>query len=424
MLVENQLVEVKWNNYTKRWYEDKGYVFTHVGDTFIVKGEDVHPNSSVYVNVKCDHCGKVFSQQYYYYTKTQKKNGTECVQCKGKCNAERSLKKRQEKFYQKALNVCEERGYKIISKPSDYVNSSSIITYYCCKHGIKQCRWSNFIRGFCCNECGNEIISNKNRLSTGQLLENVNKKNASVLLNPEDYIDNSTSNLCFRCTKCGNLFYTSLVSFNMNSGFCQQCGLNSQIKNRQKPINEVIDIIESKNQNTLLNPQDYKNSNTNNLQIKCGSCGKIFMQSLSNYQKSNLTGKCPDCNETSYGEFLVATYLEKYNVKYKRWHKYDDCKDKRYLPFDFYLPDYNMVIEFDGIQHYEPIWGEDAFKMTKLHDAMKNQYCRWNNINLLRIPYWERENIENILVDTFNLASSNSKQNCSKIKYISNKKLA
>ena len=72
MLVENQLVEVKWNNYTKRWYEDKGYVFTHVGDTFIVKGEDVHPNSSVYVNVKCDHCGKVFSQQYYYYTKTQK----------------------------------------------------------------------------------------------------------------------------------------------------------------------------------------------------------------------------------------------------------------------------------------------------------------------------------------------------------------
>ena len=423
MLVENQLVEVKWHNHTKKWYEKKGYHFTHNGDIFIVDAEDVHPNSSVYVDVKCDHCDKIFSQQYYYYTKTQKKNGTECVQCKGKYNAIRSLQKRQKNFYNRALAVCEERGYEIISKPSDYVNSSSVITYCCPKHGVKQCRWSNFIRGFCCDECGNEAIAEKNKLSTSQLFEIVAKKSTAILLNPDDYINNSTPNLCFRCNKCGSEFYTSLLSFNINSGFCQQCGVDSMAEQNRKPINEVINIIESKNNNILLNPHAYKNANTNNLKIKCGDCGKTFIQSLANYQKANLTGKCPDCNEASYGEFLIATYLDKYNIKYIRWHKYDDCKDKKCLPFDFYLSDCNILIEFDGIQHYEPIWGEDAFKMTKLHDAMKNQYCKWNNIDLLRIPYLDRDNIEQILINYLHLApQSNSKP--TKMKYIPNRKTA
>ena len=421
MLVENQLVEVKWHNRTKAWYENKGYQFTHIGDPFVVKAEDVHPNSSIYINVKCDHCGEVFLQQYYYYTKTQKKNGTECVRCKGKYNAIRSLKKRQEKYYDKALDICERRGYEIISQPSDYANYSSVIIYRCQKHGVKQARWSNFIRGFGCDECGNETIADKNRLPISQLLKVVENKNASELLNPDDYINNQTSNLCFKCNKCGRKFYTSLVSFNESAGFCKQCAMDIVSEKTRKSVEEVVSIIESKNNNIILNPYDYKNAHTNNLQVKCGSCDNIFIQSLSNYQIHNLTGKCPDCNEISYGEYLVAIGLDKDNVKYKRWHKFIDCKDKRCLPFDFYLPDYNILIEFDGPHHTEPIYGEERFKITKLHDAMKDWYCKWNNINLLRIPYWERDNIEQILVDYLHLTPQSKS---TKIKYIPNRKTA
>jgi very-short-patch-repair endonuclease len=57
---------------------------------------------------------------------------------------------------------------------------------------------------------------------------------------------------------------------------------------------------------------------------------------------------------------------------------------------DFYLPDYNAVIEYDGIQHYQPIetfGGEKAFKSTKIRDEIKNTYCRENGIKMIRISY-------------------------------------
>lgn len=135
-----------------------------------------------------------------------------------------------------------------------------------------------------------------------------------------------------------------------------------------------------------------------------------------------MTGKCPDCNENSYGEYLIALCLDKYSIAYNRQFKFSDCKDKRKLPFDFYLPDYNLVVEFDGKYHYEPISGEESFKKMLLHDAMKNWYCKWNNIKLLRIPYWERDNIEQILIDYLHLAQQ-SNYKLVKTKYIQNRKV-
>ena len=72
----------------------------------------------------------------------------------------------------------------------------------------------------------------------------------------------------------------------------------------------------------------------------------------------------------------------------------------RPLPFDFYLPDYNILIEFDGKQHYViESFGKDldTFISIKIRDTIKNIYCDKNNLNLIRIPYWEINNIEEIL---------------------------
>ena len=67
------------------------------------------------------------------------------------------------------------------------------------------------------------------------------------------------------------------------------------------------------------------------------------------------------------------------------------------MPFDFYLPNYNLCIEFDGAQHYRPVFGEHNFEQTQKHDKIKNEYCESHNIELLRIPYWEGSNSENII---------------------------
>jgi len=78
-----------------------------------------------------------------------------------------------------------------------------------------------------------------------------------------------------------------------------------------------------------------------------------------------------------------------------------DCRNKKELPFDFYLPDYNLCIEYDGIFHYEDIFDKPYdFKTGKKRDKIKTKYCKDNNINLLRIPYWEFDNIEEILRQT------------------------
>lgn len=90
---------------------------------------------------------------------------------------------------------------------------------------------------------------------------------------------------------------------------------------------------------------------------------------------------------------------------------FDDCRNIKPLPFDFYLPDKNIIIEYDGEFHYIPIKVQktdseevaiDRLNETKAHDKIKTDYCLKNQIKLIRIPYWEKENIETILLKEIN----------------------
>lgn len=97
---------------------------------------------------------------------------------------------------------------------------------------------------------------------------------------------------------------------------------------------------------------------------------------------------------------IIAKYLDNKNIKYERQYKFDDCRSKDKLPFDFYIPSKNIVIEYDGKQHYEIVdyfGGFDDFVGTKIRDTIKTIYCKENNIKLIRIPYWDFDKIEEIL---------------------------
>jgi hypothetical protein len=111
--------------------------------------------------------------------------------------------------------------------------------------------------------------------------------------------------------------------------------------------------------------------------------------------KQHIKGKkCPFDNESS-GENLVRVFLEEKNINFTQYYRFDKCvsevNNRCYkLPFDFYLPDYNILIEYDGEQHYKPIkiWGgEEGFERQQKLDLIKNKFAVDNNINLIRIPY-------------------------------------
>ena len=108
--------------------------------------------------------------------------------------------------------------------------------------------------------------------------------------------------------------------------------------------------------------------------------------------KNHLNGSgCPICRE-SKGEKEIRKYLIKNNINFKPQHKFNGCKDKLLLPFDFYLPDHNVCIEYNGLQHYKPItWfgGEEGFIKQQKRDIIKMEYCKNNNIPLIIIKYNE-----------------------------------
>ena len=109
---------------------------------------------------------------------------------------------------------------------------------------------------------------------------------------------------------------------------------------------------------------------------------------------------CPRCKESN-GETLIASGLIDLNIKFETEKKFKCCISKfnRPLRFDFYLPDYNMCIEYDGPQHFKmsTYFGKEAFENTQNNDKIKNEFCRDNGIKLLRIKYTDKHLIPNIL---------------------------
>lgn len=106
-------------------------------------------------------------------------------------------------------------------------------------------------------------------------------------------------------------------------------------------------------------------------------------------------------NRSKYEEF-IHDYLSSLHIYFEEEKRFSDCRNSKgsdMLPFDFYIPEQNILIEYDGQHHFEPIkgWGgEEKFKLTQENDQIKNKYCEEKNIKLLRIPYTDsKEDIIN-----------------------------
>ena len=104
---------------------------------------------------------------------------------------------------------------------------------------------------------------------------------------------------------------------------------------------------------------------------------------------------------------MVGQLLEDWGYKVERQKVFSECRDVNPLPFDIYLPDFNVLIEYQGEQHYHAISFEssddkkryDKLIYTQRHDEIKKEFCRKNKIPLLCIPYWEFDNLEYYLFD-------------------------
>ena len=134
----------------------------------------------------------------------------------------------------------------------------------------------------------------------------------------------------------------------------------------------------------------------------CEDCGEEFEAKLDNIIRVGRSMKCRNCT-SSKGEQRIKEWLIDNNIKFKqqKTFKYLVGIGNGLLSYDFYLPQYNLLIEYQGEQHEKFIKGlhksEEAFIIQKEHDRRKREYAKDNNIKLLEIWYYDYENIEKIL---------------------------
>lgn len=324
---ENQPVCITWNNYSKKWYIDRGYIFTHKNDSFIVKAKDLPKGSAAKIVAICDYCGKEYCTQNDTLIHGRELIQKDCCpECAGKKASDVSRARRAQRYFKKLRNVCDQFGYELLTTEDEYTDLHMTVRYRCPIHGIKEAMFDNLMRGHKCLDCSYEERFDGMRHNQEYVEAVINHINGNKLLNPEDYQNMAKRNLRIRC-KCGNEYTTSLNNF-LKHGV-----------------------------------------------IQCYSCS---------------------CKESS-GEAIVRAYLDDHQIEYIPQMRFKDCRDKKPLPFDFFLPEYNICIEFDGQQHFEEFEGFADFEITKKHDAMKTQYCFDHGIKLIRIPYYDGHHIDEIL---------------------------
>ena len=318
--------------------------------------------------------------------------GSCCIECK---KEKLSSKNRLD------FNIVKERievdGYKLISK--EYINKNKKLKIQCPKcNVIFDMSYNNFYNHKQrCPKCSKIDVNLKQRLTYDYVKHEIEKTNEYILLSK--VYNSCWDKLDIKCIKHNLVFKKDYHSFQQGKK-CPKCGSENRTE-KQKLDYEYIKNFISSQGDTLLD-EEYINNRTE-LKIQCSN-GHIFYSTFYAYTQGK---RCAICREkiTSNGELKIENALAKYNIKYIPQYKFKDCKFKKVLPFDFYLPSLNICIEYDGIQHYqirEHFGGYENFIDTKIRDTIKNIYCEENNIKLIRIPYWEFDNIEEIIKNLLN----------------------
>lgn len=274
----------------------------------------------------------------------------------------------------------------IISKK--YLDNTSYLTFKCGLCGeiykrpwykMKECKRK------VCNKCQRNI-SHKSQTKTFQEVTKIFAEYGYKILDNK-YIKNSTPIHCE--DKDGYKYKISLQNlqkgrtprmFSWANNF-EDCWFN---------LNNYININHLKNK--------VININSNRKATFLCECGNEFITDVYRFVQGEKT-RCSICTKKVSGlELKVMNFLEENNIKYEYQYCYADCKNKKIMPFDFYLNDYNVCVEVDGDQHFHCAFTNDKeralkeFEKLKRNDKKKEQYCLDNNIRLIRIPFWEIKN--------------------------------
>lgn len=259
----------------------------------------------------------------------------------------------------------------------------------------------NVSRGMITKIWHNNNLTGKKRTVTKLHLEGKKINNLTVIEKTSER--NASGSILWRCKcDCGNEVLVS--SARLNSGEAKSCGCLSK---EALKIGQGLNFSDKANKKygkltALERCEDKILNNKSFVQWLCKcECGRIVKVLAGNLETGN-TQSCGLCSNNSHGNIKIEQLLKEYNIPFEREKRFETCIDKTYLPFDFFVNN-SYLIEFDGKQHYL----EDSFFHTediKKHDLIKSNWCKNNNIPLIRIPYTHYKDlkIEDLKLETSN----------------------
>lgn len=357
-------------------------------EEFIERAKEIHGESYAYsqtnyinnhtiIKIKCNRCGNEFEQLPINHLQ-----GKGCPIC-----AKEKLRKKfsltAQEFIKKAIHIHKNKyDYSKIK----YINANIPIKIGCniCHIYFLQ-KPSVHLQGCGCPKCSkNKKYTLDEFINTAKAIHGTEYKYLTLLKDTKHKLY-----VKILCKKCKNVFIQR-TSHHLNGAGCPYCAkkastLETFIKKAKQIHGNLYNYAEVQYKGVY-----------NKIKIKCNKCKHSFLQTPANHTQ----GKgCPYCKQ-SKGELQIEKILVEANIEFKIQHRFEKCKDQKTLPFDFYLPNHNICIEYQGEQHYnyklflglykDKKRAHEAFKLQQKHDKIKRNFCKNNQIYLLEIKYNEK----------------------------------
>lgn len=300
------------------------------------------------------------------------------------CGKESGIAK-QSTTKQEFINSANQlHGNKYDYSSVNYKNSYTKVDIICKDHGIFSIRPKDHLKAngehAGCPKCGDIRAAIKRTKSTEYFLEKAEKSHGDKFDYSKVDYKHCKENVKIICKKHNLEFEVTPANFNGNIHNCPEC-----YREANSELWFTTEEFIEKCKETHNNLYDYSEVNYtgifDKIVVGCKKHGK-FTQEANAHKRGQ---GCPHCC-TSKGELAVKSYLESKGITFIQQKTFAGCAHKGLLKFDFYLPDHNIAIEFQGRQHFEEVscfGGEEGFQETLLRDQIKEDYCKTNFIELI-----------------------------------------
>lgn len=274
-----------------------------------------------------------------------------------------------------------------------YVTCSAKVIIICKKHGKFLQDPSNHMIGRGCRKCGTELGNVKKTCTTEEFI----KKSREIHGNRYDYskvkYEAYYKKVIIICKDHGEFLQTP--NLHLKGSNCKVCACKVAGKKNILQQDKALSKLKKIYGDTFIYDKFVWNGTFGSSILICVTHGDFEVSG----ERVFYGIRCPKCQRSCI-ESKIGNWLDLNNIKYIEQFSDVSCRSKYKLRFDFMLPDFKTIIEYDGEQHFHPVkqfGGEETYRQLIIKDEIKNQWAKNNGYKLLRISYINKKYIDKIL---------------------------